>query len=90
MSYISEMRKHIGWYSRGIRDAGKFRAEINRCSSALQTQELICSFFDNAESEYSDPEEYGKENRELVLKAISQAEWIMEEEAILNSEGRME
>ena len=39
---------------------------------------------------YADPEEYGKENRELVLKAISQAEWIMEEEAILNSEGRME
>ena len=55
---VREMRKHIGWYSKGIKGAGKFRAEINRCSSALQTQELICSFFDNAESEYSDPEEH--------------------------------
>ena len=39
---------------------------------------------------YADPEEYGKENSELVLRAISQADWIMEEEAILTSEGRLE
>lgn len=55
---VREMRKHIGWYSKGIKGAGKFRAEINRCCSALQTKELICSFFDHAESEYSEPEEY--------------------------------
>ena len=54
---VREMRKHIGWYSKGIKGAGKFRAEINRCCSALQTKELICSFFDHAESEYSEPEE---------------------------------
>ena len=39
---------------------------------------------------YADAEAYGRENSELVLKAISQAEWIMEEEEMLNSEGRME
>ncbi len=39
---------------------------------------------------YQDREAFGKENSDLVLKAISQAEWIMEEEAILNSEGSME
>lgn len=39
---------------------------------------------------YRDEEAFSKENSELVLKAISQAEWIMEEEAMLNSEGSME
>ena len=39
---------------------------------------------------YRDQEAFSKENSELVLKAISQAEWIMEEEAMLNSEGSME
>ena len=39
---------------------------------------------------YTDAETYGEENNRLVLKAIEQAEWIMEEEARVNSEGRME
>ena len=37
-----------------------------------------------------DYRKFTKENSDLVLKAISQAEWIMEEEALLNAEGSME
>ena len=51
---VREMRKHIGWYSRGIRDAGKFRAEINQCREAKKAIEMISSFFDCAED--SNPE----------------------------------
>jgi L-aspartate oxidase len=39
---------------------------------------------------YEDWDTFTKENSDLVLKAISQAEWIMEEEALLNAEGSME
>ena len=39
---------------------------------------------------YADAEEYGRLSNELVMKAIDQAEWIMEEEAKVSSEGRME
>ena len=39
---------------------------------------------------YRDWDSFSEENNELVRKAISQAEWIMEEEALLNAEGSME
>ena len=39
---------------------------------------------------YEDAEEYGRRSNELVLEAIRQAEWIMEEEANAASEGGME
>lgn len=39
---------------------------------------------------YQDAEQYGEESNKLVLNAIQQAEWIMEEEARVNSEGRIE
>ena len=39
---------------------------------------------------YQNAEEYGRRNVELVKKAIDQANWIMEEEALLASEGSME
>ena len=47
---VREMRKHVGWYSKGIKDAGKFRAEINRCTSSKKAMDMICHFFDCAES----------------------------------------
>lgn len=53
---VREMRKHIGWYSKGIKDAGKFRAEINCCCSAKRTMEMIESFFDKAEAGSIGPE----------------------------------
>ena len=42
---VREMRKHIGWYIRGLKGAGRFRAEINRCTDPLQAIGLIRTFF---------------------------------------------
>ena len=43
---VREMRKHIGWYIRGMRGAGRFRDEINRCGSSQDALELIRVFFE--------------------------------------------
>ena len=56
---VREMRKHIGWYIRGMRGAAQFRSEINRCGNAQEAMGLIDLFFD---SEYeSDSERKVKE-----------------------------
>ena len=44
---VREMRKHIGWYIRGMRGAGRFRSEINRCPTASASIDLISRFFDD-------------------------------------------
>ena len=41
---VREMRKHIGWYVKGIRGAGRFRAEINTCPDAQHSIEMIKRF----------------------------------------------
>ncbi len=46
---VREMRKHIGWYLHGIRGAAKARAEINRCASPAQVEEMLQRFFAEAE-----------------------------------------
>ena len=43
---VREMRKHIGWYIKGIRGASRFRAEINRCGNAKRAMELTDSLFE--------------------------------------------
>ena len=48
---VREMRKHIGWYIRGLKGSARFRAEINRCSNAGTAMDLIRSFFEDAASE---------------------------------------
>ncbi|MBR3332826.1 MAG: tRNA dihydrouridine synthase DusB [Clostridia bacterium] len=48
---VREMRKHIGWYIRGIKGSARFRAEINRCPDAGTAMDLIRDFFDDAASE---------------------------------------
>ena len=47
---VKEMRKHIGWYIKGIRGAGKFRAEVNRCDDSSAALSLIDHFFSIPES----------------------------------------
>ena len=47
---VREMRKHIGWYIRGMRGAAQFRAEINRCPDAQNALNLISRYFDNSAS----------------------------------------
>ena len=51
MSYISEMRKHIGWYIRGMKGAAQFRAEINRCPDAQQAIGMINDYFSQSFTE---------------------------------------
>ena len=48
---VREMRKHIGWYIRGLKGSARFRAEINRCPDAGNAMDLIRSFFEDAASE---------------------------------------
>ena len=48
---VREMRKHIGWYIRGLKGSARFRAEINRCPDAGTAKDLIRSFFEDAASE---------------------------------------
>ncbi len=38
---VCEARKHLGWYSAGIRDSAIFRDEVNRASSYGEMKELI-------------------------------------------------
>ena len=37
---IHEMRKHVAWYTQGIKNSSKLRCEINTCESY---EELVCS-----------------------------------------------
>ncbi len=39
-------RKHISWYTRGLRDSAVFRQQVNRVRDARQVREMIHSFFD--------------------------------------------
>lgn len=48
---VREMRKHIGWYIRGMKGAALFRAEINRCQNAEEAIRLIRVFFSNQSAE---------------------------------------
>lgn len=43
---VREMRKHIGWYIKGMKGASRFRAEINRCGKSEQALAMIRQFFD--------------------------------------------
>ena len=54
---VREMRKHIGWYIRGMTGAGRFRAEINRCSSARNAMEMTKLFFEETIQTDSDRKE---------------------------------
>ena len=46
---VREMRKHIGWYIKGMDGASKFRNRINLCTDADSAVQMIRDFF--AESE---------------------------------------
>ena len=46
---VREMRKHIGWYIRGMRGAGRFRFQINTCPYAEESIRMIEDFFDETD-----------------------------------------
>jgi tRNA-dihydrouridine synthase B len=41
-------RKHIGWYSKGLRGGAEFRAEVNNVHNVDAAKELLHRFFDNS------------------------------------------
>ena len=47
---VREMRKHIGWYIKGMKGFARFRAEINRCQDAGTAMDLIRAFFEDPAS----------------------------------------
>jgi len=47
---VKEMRKHIGWYIKGLNGAATFRANINHADHPEAAFALIRSFFEKAES----------------------------------------
>lgn len=55
---VREMRKHIGWYLKGIRDAARVRADINRIPDAIHAMQRIDDYFDGLFR--STPEEEGR------------------------------
>ena len=44
---VNEMRKHIGWYIKGMNGAAAFRAKINLTDKPEDTLALIRSFFED-------------------------------------------
>lgn len=47
---VNEMRKHIGWYIKGLNGAAMFRAKINNAEKSEEALDLIRSFFEKSES----------------------------------------
>ena len=39
-------RKHISWYTKGLRESAAFRQQVNRMSDAQQVRQMINDFFD--------------------------------------------
>ncbi len=44
---VREMRKHIGWYIKGMENASSLRAEINQLENEEEIKKKICDFFKN-------------------------------------------
>jgi tRNA-dihydrouridine synthase B len=42
---VRAARKHIGWYSKGLRGGAEFRAEVNRLANPVEVCELIDRFY---------------------------------------------
>ncbi|NDE90714.1 MAG: tRNA dihydrouridine synthase DusB [Alphaproteobacteria bacterium] len=41
-------RKHLGWYSKGLRGGAEFRAEVNNLQSVAEVKELLHKFYDTS------------------------------------------
>jgi tRNA-dihydrouridine synthase B len=44
-------RKHLGWYSKGLRGGAEFRAEVNHLNTVESVRELLHRFFDMSEAQ---------------------------------------
>ncbi|MGY9005027.1 MAG: tRNA dihydrouridine synthase DusB [Alphaproteobacteria bacterium] len=48
---LRQARKHLGWYSQGIRDSAQFRSEVFRMEDPQQVLDCVRDFFDRAVGE---------------------------------------
>lgn len=48
---IRQMRKHLAWYIKGLRDSARVRAEINRLTGQEDIEKLLSAYFDSLEEE---------------------------------------
>ena len=44
---VREMRKHMAWYTAGIKHASDFRREVNNCTSTEEMKNLVEELFEN-------------------------------------------
>ena len=47
---LREMRKHLSWYSRGLTNSARFRAQVNVIEEKVAMVQAVTEFFANAES----------------------------------------
>ena len=45
---LNEMRKHIAWYTKNMKDASSFRNEVNHITNKEELMEKIEEYFKNA------------------------------------------
>lgn len=43
---IKEMRKHIAWYVKGMKEATKIREEVNRIQSKKEMEDCLIEYFE--------------------------------------------
>lgn len=42
---VKEMRKHIGWYVKGMKDSACFKNKINKIDNKKEMKDALCNFF---------------------------------------------
>ena len=42
---IKEMRKHIAWYVKGLKDSSKIREQVNKIQTKKEMEECITEYF---------------------------------------------
>ena len=49
------MRKHLGWYSSGMKNSAEFRAQINKLTNYEEMEKSISNFFNsnNCDNNYN-------------------------------------
>ncbi len=54
-SGVKIMRKHLGWYSSGMKNSAEFRAQINKLTNYEEMEKSISNFFDsnNCDNNYN-------------------------------------
>jgi tRNA-dihydrouridine synthase B len=57
LASVRSFRKHLGWYSHGLRGAAAFRSNVNQLVSLLEVQHAAQRFFGEAEDESVEADE---------------------------------